>query len=147
VSGAPRRRKSGAAAGKPAGRPAGPQVLFVCVENAGRSQMAEAFARALGLEASSCGSKPGARVNPLAVEAMREKGIDITGRSPKGFQAVPRAEVVVTMGCGDACPYVPGRRFDWDLPDPRGKGIEEVRAIRDEIERRVRELAAELVPR
>jgi arsenate reductase (thioredoxin) len=120
------------------------RVLFVCVENAGRSQMAEAFARSLGLDASSCGSAPAARINPMAVEAMRERGLDISGRTPKGFSDVPRADVVVTMGCGDACPYAPGRRLDWDLPDPRGKPLEEVGRIRDEIERRVRALAAEL---
>jgi len=123
---------------------AGPRVLFVCIENAGRSQMAEVFAHSLGLNAYSCGSAPGARVNPVAVEAMREKGIDISGCVPKAFGAVPRADVVVTMGCGDACPWVPGRRYDWDLPDPKGKGIEEVRKIRDEIERRVSSLVDEL---
>ena len=122
----------------------GPRVLFVCIENAGRSQMAEAFARSLGLDASSCGSNPGLRVNPVAIEAMREKGIDIAGRVPKGFSAVAKADIVVTMGCGDACPYVPGRHIDWNLPDPKGKEIEFVRSVRDEIERRVRDLAAQL---
>jgi arsenate reductase len=121
-----------------------PTVLFVCIENAGRSQMAEAFALSLGLRATSCGSAPGARVNPMAVEAMRERGIDISTRAPKGFAAVPRADTVVTMGCGDACPYVPGRRLDWSLTDPKGKPLEEVRKVRDEIERRVRELAEEI---
>lgn len=127
--------------------PRNPRVLFVCVENAGRSQMAEAFARALGLEASSCGSAPAARINPEAVEAMREKGIDIAARAPKGFDAVPRADVVVTMGCRDACPYVPGERREWALADPRGKDLEAVRAIRDQVERRVRDLAEEVLGR
>src|SRR5262245_11076386 len=117
------------------------KVLFVCIHNAGRSQMAEAFANRLGLDAYSCGSSPADSINPVAVEAMREKGLDLSSRTPKGFAAVPRAEVVVTMGCGDACPYLPGRRFDWNLSDPRGQDLEQVRAIRDEIERRVRELA------
>jgi protein-tyrosine-phosphatase len=122
------------------------KILFVCIENAGRSQMAEGFARALGLEAYSCGSKPAAKINPVAVEAMKEKGIDISGKSPKGFKDAPHADVVVTMGCGDACPYVPGKHFDWNLPDPKGKGLEEIRKIRDDIERRVRALAKELHP-
>ena len=121
-----------------------PKILFVCIENAGRSQMAEAFARALGLDACSCGSKPAAKINPIAVEAMKEQGIDISGRAPKGFDAVPKADVVVTMGCGDACPYVPGRHVDWSLPDPKGKGLDDVRPIRDEIERRVSNLAASI---
>jgi protein-tyrosine-phosphatase len=82
----------------------------------------------------------------MAVEAMKEKGIDLSAHTSKGFDRVPKADVVVTMGCGDACPYAPGRRIDWDLPDPQGKGIEEVRRIRDEIERRVRALAVELGP-
>jgi len=117
-----------------------PKVLFVCIHNAGRSQMAEAFAKRLGLDAYSCGSSPGEGINPVAVAAMSEKGLDISSRKPKGFAAVPRADVVVTMGCGDACPYVPGRRFDWNLSDPRGQDLEKVRAIRDEIERRVHDL-------
>jgi protein-tyrosine-phosphatase len=121
------------------------RVLFVCVENAGRSQMAEGFAKALGLEAYSCGSKPRGSLNPAAVEAMKEKGIDLSTHASKGFDRVPKAEVVVTMGCGDACPYVPSlRRLDWNLPDPKGKGIEDVRPIRDEIERLVKALALDL---
>ncbi len=120
---------------------AGLKILFVCIENAGRSQMAEGFARALGLDAYSCGSNPAQQVNPIAVEAMKEMGIDISGKTPKGFDGVPKADVVVTMGCGDACPYVPGRRLDWNLPDPKGKGLAEIRPIRDQIERLVRELA------
>ncbi len=119
------------------------KILFVCIENAGRSQMAEAFARAIGLEAYSCGSNPAAKINPLAVEAMREKGIDIASNQPKGFAGVPKAEVVVTMGCGDACPYVPGKHVDWNLPDPKGKTLAEVRKIRDEIQDLVRRLAAD----
>jgi arsenate reductase len=106
--------------------------------------MAEAFARSLGLDAYSCGSAPGERVNPAAVEAMREKGIDISQKSPKGFDAVPPGDIVVTMGCGDACPYVPGARRDWALADPHGKGVDAVRPIRDEIERRVRALHEEV---
>jgi len=122
-----------------------PTVLFVCVENAGRSQMAEAFARELGIEAASGGSNPADRVNPVVVEAMRERGIEISAAKPKGIASVRAADIVVTMGCGDACPNVPGRqRIDWDLPDPKGRSLEEVRAIRDEIERRVRELAAQI---
>ena len=121
-----------------------PKVLFVCIHNAGRSQMAEAFARALGLDAHSCGSAPGENVNPSAVEAMREKGIDISKKQPKGFDAVPRGDFVVTMGCGDACPYVPGVRHDWALPDPHGKGVEAVRPILDDIEKRVSALAQEI---
>jgi protein-tyrosine-phosphatase len=120
------------------------KVLFACVENAGRSQMAEAFARAAGLDAVSCGSKPAKQVNPAVVQAMKEVGLDISKAAPKGFEAVPRTEVVVTMGCGDACPWVPGRRVDWELPDPKGQGIEAIRKIRDEIRRRVEALAGEL---
>jgi protein-tyrosine-phosphatase len=106
--------------------------------------MAEAFALSLGLDAVSCGSRPARAINPVAVQAMAEKNIDISHRTPKGFDAVPRAEVVVTMGCGDACPWAPGRKIDWSLPDPKGRGLEEVRRIRDEIEARVRKLAEEL---
>ncbi|MGH9360861.1 MAG: arsenate reductase ArsC [Thermoanaerobaculia bacterium] len=126
-------------------RPRPPRFLFVCVENAGRSQMAEGFALALGLDAFSCGSAPARRVNPLAIEAMREKGIDISGHAPRGFADVPEADIVVTMGCGDACPYVPIRRIDWAVPDPKGKGIEEVRDIRDDIELLVHDLVDELL--
>ena len=118
-------------------------VLFVCVQNAGRSQMAEALYEARGGSARSAGSAPAAEVHPPVVEAMREQGIDLTGRVPRGLDRsdVEWADVVVTMGCGDACPYVPGKRYiDWELPDPAGKPLDEVRAVRDEIRRRVEQL-------
>jgi arsenate reductase len=129
-----------------------PTVLFVCVHNAGRSQMAAGWLRELAgdrVEVRSAGSVPGDRVNPVAVAAMAEVGIDIAGRQPAVLttDAVEAADVVVTMGCGDACPVFPGKRYeDWELTDPAGRGIEEVRPIRDEIERRVRTLLAELGP-
>jgi arsenate reductase len=125
-------------------------VLFVCVQNAGRSQMAEAlFAAAVGgrHEARSAGSAPAAHVHPEVVEAMRELGVDLSGRMPQKLERAQAewADVVVTMGCGDACPVIPGKRYvDWELPDPSGQSIEAVRATRDEIARRTRELAAEL---
>ena len=118
-------------------------VLFVCVQNAGRSQMAQALYEARGGSARSAGSAPAAEVHPPVVEAMREQGIDLTGRVPRGLDRsdVEWADVVVTMGCGDACPYVPGKRYiDWELPDPAGKPLDEVRAVRDEILRRVEQL-------
>ncbi|MEV0714286.1 arsenate reductase ArsC [Asanoa sp. NPDC050611] len=127
-----------------------PAVLFVCVHNAGRSQMALGFFRHLAGDRAvgwSGGSEPGAEVNPAAVEAMRERGIDISGEHPKRWtdDAVRAADVVVSMGCGDACPVFPGKRYvDWELDDPAGKGVAEVRPVRDEIERRVRGLLAEL---
>jgi arsenate reductase len=126
------------------------RALFVCLHNAGRSQMSEAlFARAAEgrHEAESAGTTPAAAVHPEVVEAMAELGIDLSGRKPRrlGVEQVKRADVVVTMGCGDECPYVPGARYlDWDLPDPAGRSLEEVRATRDEIERRVRALVEEL---
>jgi len=121
------------------------KILFVCIENAGRSQMAEAFARALGLDAYSCGSHPASQVNSAAVEAMKERAIDIASNKPKGFAGVPKADVVVTMGCGDACPVLPGTRYvDWELDDPHGKPLDEVRRIRDEIDARVRAFVADL---
>lgn len=126
------------------------RVLFVCLHNAGRSQMSEAlFAReATGRhEGRSAGTTPGERVHPEVVEAMREVGIDLSHRVPRGLTAEDAewADVVVTMGCGDECPYVPGTRYlDWDLEDPKGRPLEEVRATRDEIERRVVELIGEL---
>ena len=126
------------------------RVLFVCVQNAGRSQMAEALlARAAAgrHEARSAGSSPAARVHPEVVEAMRELGIDLTGRLPRRLELADAewADVVVTMGCGDACPFIPGKRYvDWELPDPGGKPLPEVRAVRDEIARRVDGLAVEL---
>ena len=128
-----------------------PSVLFVCVHNAGRSQMAAGFLAQLGagrIEVRSAGSAPGDRVNPVAVEAMKEVGIDISGEQPKILtaDAVRESDVCVTMGCGDACPYFPGKRYlDWELDDPAGQGIEAVRPIRDEIERRVRVLIGELL--
>lgn len=129
-----------------------PSVLFVCVHNAGRSQMAAGFLEHLGagrIEVRSAGSAPGERVNPVAVEAMAEVGIDISAATPKILttDAVQESDVCVTMGCGDACPYFPGKRYlNWELDDPAGQGIDAVRPIRDEIERRVRVLIDELVP-
>jgi arsenate reductase len=118
-------------------------VLFVCVQNAGRSQMAEALYERLGGDARSAGTQPAERVHPEVVEAMQELGIDVEGRVPRALSRddVEWADVVVTMGCGDSCPYIPGKTYvDWELDDPAGKGLEEVRAIRDEIERRVSSL-------
>ncbi len=129
-----------------------PSVLFVCVPNAGRSQMAAGWLRSLAgnaVEVRSAGSAPGDQVNPAAVAAMAEVGIDITAEKPKILtdQAVIESDVVVTMGCGDTCPFYPGKRYeDWVLEDPAGKGVESVRPIRDEIRRRVETLVAELVP-
>jgi arsenate reductase (thioredoxin) len=125
-------------------------ALFVCLQNAGRSQMSEAlFERAATgrHQGRSAGTTPAARVHPEVVAAMRELGIDLADRVPHGLTEDDArwADVVVTMGCGDKCPYIPGRRYvDWDLPDPAGRPLEEVREIRDEIERRVSELVAEL---
>jgi arsenate reductase (thioredoxin) len=125
-------------------------VLFVCLHNAGRSQMSQAlFERAAGGRhtADSAGTTPADRVHPEVVEAMRELGIDLSGRRPRLLtrDLAERADVVVTMGCGDECPYIPGKRYvDWDLTDPKGKDLETVRGIRDEIAARVRGLAAEL---
>ena len=125
-----------------------PGILFLCVHNAGRSQMAAGFARALGgVEVYSGGSEPGESVNPAAVEAMAEVGIDITGQIPRKWteDMLGRVDVVVTMGCGDACPFVPGKKYiDWPLDDPKGRPVEEVRRIRDEIRSRVEELVAQL---
>jgi arsenate reductase (thioredoxin) len=127
-----------------------PTVLFVCVHNAGRSQMALGWFNHLAggdALALSGGSEPGPAVNPVAVEAMAEVGIDIAREFPKPWtlEAVSAADVVVTMGCGDACPFYPGKRYeDWKLDDPHGQGLDAVRPIRDEIERRVRTLLAEL---
>ena len=123
-----------------------PTVLFVCIHNAGRSQMAAGFLQHLGegrIEVLSAGSQPAAQINPVAVEAMREVGIDITSAQPKVLtdEAVQQSDVVVTMGCGDACPVVPGlRREDWPLEDPKGKPLERVRQIRDEVRGRVEDL-------
>ncbi|TDP96803.1 arsenate reductase ArsC [Labedaea rhizosphaerae] len=127
-----------------------PGVLFVCVHNAGRSQMAAAFLRAHGgdrVVVRSAGSAPADVVNPAVVEVMRERGLDLTGEVPKKLteDAVREADVVITMGCGDACPVFPETRYiDWKLDDPAGKGPDEIRPIRDEIERRVRALVDEL---
>lgn len=120
-----------------------PAVLFVCVHNAGRSQMAAGFVRHLSggaVEVRSAGSMPADRINPVAVEAMREVGVDLGAEQPTVLTVddVRASDVVVTMGCGDACPVLPGRRYeDWELDDPAGQGIEAVRPIRDEIRRRV----------
>ena len=127
-----------------------PTVLFVCVHNAGRSQMAAGWMRHLagdGVEVLSGGSTPAAEVNPAAVESMREVGVDISGAQPRPWteETLGAADVVVTMGCGDACPVYPGKRYlDWELDDPAGKPVEQVRPVRDDIERRVRGLLDEL---
>jgi arsenate reductase (thioredoxin) len=128
-----------------------PSVLFVCVHNAGRSQMAAGFLRAVAgdrIDVRSAGSLPAEHINPVAVEAMAELGIDITAESPKVLtpDAVQASDVVITMGCGDACPFFPGKRYeDWELDDPAGQGIDAVRPIRDDIRRRIETLAAELL--
>ncbi|GAA1144819.1 arsenate reductase ArsC [Microbacterium natoriense] len=128
-----------------------PSVLFVCVHNAGRSQMAAGFLRDIAgdrIEVRSAGSLPAEQINPIAVEAMGELGIDITAESPKVLttEAVQDSDVVITMGCGDACPFFPGKRYeDWALDDPAGQGIDAVRPIRDEIRRRIEALAGELL--
>jgi protein-tyrosine-phosphatase len=125
-------------------------VLFVCVHNAGRSQMAAAFLTRLSqgrVEVRSAGSAPADTVNPAVVEALAEVGIDISAEVPKVLtvEAVQASDVVITMGCGDACPYFPGKRYlDWKLDDPAGQGVEAVRPIRDQIEQRIRGLLAEL---
>ena len=127
-----------------------PSVLFVCVHNAGRSQMAAGWLGHLAggaVEVRSAGSIPGDQVNPAAVAAMAEVGIDISGQQPEVLtpEAVEASDVVITMGCGDACPVVPGTRYlDWELEDPAGKGVESVRPIRDDIDRLIRGLLAEL---
>ena len=129
-----------------------PSVLFVCVHNAGRSQMAAAFLTHLSqgaVDVRSAGSEPADRVNPAAVAAMAEVGIDIAAEQPKILttEAVKASDVVITMGCGDTCPFYPGKRYeDWVLEDPAGKGVDAVRPIRDEIRRRVENLISELVP-
>ncbi|MFF7884771.1 arsenate reductase ArsC [Streptomyces sp. NPDC007896] len=125
-------------------------VLFVCVHNAGRSQMAAGFLSHLAgdrIEVRSAGSIPGEQVNPAAVEAMREVGVDIAGRQPKLLttEAVQASDYVITMGCGDACPVFPGKKYlDWALEDPAGKGVESVRPVRDEIKARVEKLISEI---
>lgn len=128
-----------------------PSVLFVCVHNAGRSQMAAGYLRHLTggrVEVRSAGSMPAEQINPVAVEAMREEGIDITAEQPRILttEAVQDSDVVITMGCGDACPFFPGKRYeDWKLDDPAGQGIDAVRPIRDDIKQRIETLLAELL--
>jgi len=125
-------------------------VLFICVHNAGRSQMAEAFFNKLSggrHRGISAGSRPAEAINPVVIEAMSETGLDISGGSPKKLskEMILESDLAITMGCGeDACPIVPNELRDWDLPDPHGKSIEEVRLIRDEIKRRVEDLVTEL---
>ncbi|WP_353943428.1 arsenate reductase ArsC [Streptomyces sp. HUAS MG91] len=132
--------------------PQRPSVLFVCVHNAGRSQMAAAFLTHLAggrVQVRSAGSAPADTVNPAVVEALAEAGIDISAEVPKVLtvDAVQASDVVITMGCGDTCPVFPGKRYlDWHLPDPAGQGVAAVRPIRDEIERRVRALLTEIAP-
>ncbi|WP_105035883.1 arsenate reductase ArsC [Cryobacterium aureum] len=129
-----------------------PTVLFVCVHNAGRSQMAAGYLTALSegrVEVLSAGSEPKDQINPVAIEAMLEDGIDIAGNVPKILttEAVKDSDVVITMGCGDACPIFPGKRYeDWELADPAGQGIESVRPIRDDIKARIEQLLAEILP-
>jgi arsenate reductase (thioredoxin) len=127
-----------------------PTVLFVCVHNAGRSQMAAGWLRHLAedaVEVRSAGSEPADRINPVAVQAMREVGIDITAQTPRKLDhaTAGSSDVLVSMGCGDACPVFPGKRYlDWDLDDPAGQGIDAVRRIRDDIKGRVEQLVTEL---
>ena len=129
-----------------------PSVLFVCVHNAGRSQMAAGYLTALAqgrVEVLSAGSEPKDQINPVAIAAMAEEGIDIANNVPKILttQAVKDSDVVITMGCGDACPIFPGKRYeDWELADPAGQGIESVRPILDEIKARIEKLLAEILP-
>ncbi|PJE99372.1 phosphotyrosine protein phosphatase [Streptomyces carminius] len=129
-----------------------PSVLFVCVHNAGRSQMAAAWLTHLAgdrVEVRSAGSAPAEQVNPAAVEAMREAGVDMSAEVPKVLtvEAVQASDVVITMGCGDTCPVFPGKRYlDWKLEDPAGQGVEAVRPIRDEIRTRIEGLIAEIAP-
>ena len=127
-------------------------VLFVCVHNAGRSQMAAGWLRQLAgsrVEIWSAGSEPADQLNPVAVEAMREVGIDISSETPQILttDSVSRADVVITMGCGDTCPYFPGKRYlDWELTDPAGHDVEVVRAVRDDIKARIQKLMSDLLP-
>ncbi|WP_413354917.1 arsenate reductase ArsC [Microbacterium sp. 1P06AB] len=128
-----------------------PTVLFVCVHNAGRSQMAAGYLQHLAgdrIEVLSAGSEPKDRINPVAIDAMAEEGIDIAANTPKllTVDAVRESDVVITMGCGDACPIFPGKRYeDWELDDPAGRGIDDVRRIRDDIRDRVETLLSELL--
>ncbi|MDP1720204.1 MAG: arsenate reductase ArsC [Candidatus Nanopelagicaceae bacterium] len=129
-----------------------PSVLFVCIHNAGRSQMAAAFLSHLAegaIDVRSAGTQPADQVNPVVIEAMKEKGIDLLGQTPKVLtvEAVEESDVVITMGCGDTCPYFPGKRYlDWKLDDPAGASIEAIRPIREQIETLVRALIAEIIP-
>ena len=129
-----------------------PSVLFVCVHNAGRSQMAAGYMSALSggrVEVLSAGSEPKDQINPIAVQAMAEEGIDISQAVPQLMttEQVRESDVVITMGCGDVCPIFPGKRYeDWELVDPKGKSIDEVRPIRDDIKQRIQALLAELLP-
>jgi protein-tyrosine-phosphatase len=129
-----------------------PTVLFVCVHNAGRSQMAAGYLTHLAgdqVQVLSAGSEPADQINPVAVQVMAEDGIDITAAAPKilTVDAVRDSDVVITMGCGDTCPIFPGKRYeDWDLDDPAGQGIDAVRPIRDDIKQRIQTLVAELLP-
>ena len=129
-----------------------PSVLFVCVHNAGRSQMAAGYLDHLAggrIEVRSAGSEPADKINPVAIQAMAEEGIDIAAEQPKILtdEAVKASDVVITMGCGDTCPYYPGKRYeDWNLDDPAGQDLNHVRPIRDEIRRRVERLISELHP-
>src|SRR5215213_2040754 len=129
-----------------------PSVLFVCVHNAGRSQMAAGWLHHLAgdtVEVRSAGSEPADRINAVAVEAMREVGIDITANTPRklDYETAESSDVLITMGCGDVCPVFPGKRYlDWKLDDPAGQGIESVRPIRDEIKARIEGLIAEIAP-
>ncbi|KQY57549.1 MULTISPECIES: arsenate reductase ArsC [unclassified Nocardioides] len=129
-----------------------PTVLFVCVHNAGRSQMAAGWLQHLAgdrVDVLSAGSAPADSINPAAVEAMAEVGVDIAAQQPKVLttEAVQVSDVVITMGCGDACPFFPGKRYeDWELDDPAGRGVEAVRPIRDEIRTRIEALIAEIAP-
>ncbi|MGO2933478.1 arsenate reductase ArsC [Microbacterium sp.] len=128
-----------------------PSVLFVCVHNAGRSQMAAGFLRDIAgdrIEVRSAGSMPAEQINPIAVDAMAELGIDITAEAPKVLTtaAVQASDVVITMGCGDACPFFPGKRYeDWKIDDPAGQGIDAVRPIRDDIRGRIEQLVSDLI--
>lgn len=129
-----------------------PTILFVCIHNAGRSQMAAGYMRELSggaVQVRSGGSEPGDQINPVAIQAMKEEGIDISQAVPQLMttEQVQDSDVVITMGCGDVCPIFPGKRYeDWDLTDPKGKSLEEVRPIRDDIKGRVQALLSELLP-